>query len=266
MAATINDKFSKISSGARPTTTVVESVRSVSGTTLSCADLTGWDTDAVVHFVTYKKDGQGNVIAGSQIDAKGIVSGNTITSFTVTGGTDIGNAVGDIVQVTPTARWAKDLADGLLVGHNQDGSHKAEVVTTLKTAILGVVYPVGSIYINATSATNPATLLGFGTWVAFGAGRVPVGFDATQTEFNTNEKTGGAKTHTLTASEMPAHTHTIGSNVWSQDAGYGQVTIGSTSGANRANIVSGVSSSAGSGAAHNNLQPYITVRMWKRTA
>jgi hypothetical protein len=41
-----------------------------------------------------------------------------------------------------------------------------------------LLFPVGSIYTNATNATNPGTLLGFGTWTAFGAGRVAVGFDA----------------------------------------------------------------------------------------
>ena len=52
-------------------------------------------------------------------------------------------------------------------------------------ATLANIYPVGSIYMNASDSTNPATLLGFGTWVAFGAGRVPVGIDAGQTEFDT---------------------------------------------------------------------------------
>ena len=65
---------------------------------------------------------------------------------------------------------------------------------------LSDVYPVGSIYINAAVATKPGTLLGFGTWAAFGAGRVMVGIDAAQTEFDTLEETGGAKTHTLTTS------------------------------------------------------------------
>lgn len=78
---------------------------------------------------------------------------------------------------------------------------------TVNTAvILAAVYPIGSIYVSALS-TNPATLFGFGTWSAFGAGRMPVGFDATQTEFDTGLETGGAKTHTLITAEMPVHTH-----------------------------------------------------------
>jgi hypothetical protein len=73
---------------------------------------------------------------------------------------------------------------------------------------LSVLYPVGSVYINAAVSTNPGTLLGFGTWAAFGAGRVLVGLDAGDVDFDTVEETGGAKTHTLTVDEMPSHTHT----------------------------------------------------------
>jgi hypothetical protein len=70
---------------------------------------------------------------------------------------------------------------------------------------LSSVYPVGSVYINASVSTNPGTLLGFGTWAAFGAGRVMVGLDAGQAEFNTLGQTGGTKTHTLTVNEIPSH-------------------------------------------------------------
>jgi microcystin-dependent protein len=69
-------------------------------------------------------------------------------------------------------------------------------------------FPVGSVFIGVVS-TNPATLLGYGTWSAFGAGRVLVGFDAAQAEFDVVEEVGGAKTHALVASEMPGHTHAI---------------------------------------------------------
>ena len=77
---------------------------------------------------------------------------------------------------------------------------------------LEALYPVGSIYMNAVSDTNPATLLGFGTWAAFGAGRVPVGVDTTDEDFDEGGLTGGAKTHTLTTSEMPTHSHSGSSN------------------------------------------------------
>ena len=73
----------------------------------------------------------------------------------------------------------------------------------------GQIYPVGSIYINATSNTNPGTLLGIGTWVALGAGKVLVGYDASDSDFNSAMETGGSKTHTLATTNMPSHTHSV---------------------------------------------------------
>jgi microcystin-dependent protein len=87
---------------------------------------------------------------------------------------------------------------------------------TLEEALEGV-YPVGCIYTSVVS-TNPATVFGIGTWEAFGAGRVLVGLDSGQTEFDTAEETGGAKTHTLTSAEMPAHTHTQDAHTHTQNA------------------------------------------------
>jgi microcystin-dependent protein len=138
------------------------------------------------------------------------------------------------------------------------------------STILQAVYPVGSIYTNATNSTNPGTLLGFGTWAAFGAGRVPVGIDSGQTEFDTAEETGGAKTHTLSEAEIPSHYHLSG---YGRDATprYGTTTgLSSVRIDNDGNAFNSTSSahtsSVGSGNAHNNLQPYIVVYMWKRTA
>ena len=128
-------------------------------------------------------------------------------------------------------------------------------------------YPVGSIY-TSISSTNPATLLGVGTWVAFGAGRTLVGFDSTQTEFDTVEETGGSKTHTLTESELPAHTHNTLSSYQNnvEVIGSSTVTITEADRSGENGDVDLVTSSTGSNSAHNNLQPYITVYFWKRTA
>ena len=135
---------------------------------------------------------------------------------------------------------------------------------------LADVYPVGSIYINAAVATNPGTLLGFGTWVAFGAGRVMVGIDASQTEFDTLGEESGSKTHQLTEAELPSHFHLSG---YGADATPRHGTTGSLSSVridNDGNAFNSTSaahtSSVGSGTAHNNLQPYIVVYMWRRTA
>ena len=153
----------------------------------------------------------------------------------------------------------------------------------LATDALESAYPVGSIYMNATVATNPGTLLGFGTWVAFGAGRVLVGLDASDTDFDAAEETGGAKTVTLSQAQMN-HNH-----IWTTTGGSGaDLSIALTSNGNRNNTFDGngdsrelTSDGALSGTnhtdnnreldstsvtAHDNLQPYIVVYMWKRTA
>ena len=74
------------------------------------------------------------------------------------------------------------------------GTTTTQIATTafVQTA-LRQSYPVGSVYINAASGTNPSSLLGFGTWEAFGAGQVMVGLDSTDTEFDTVLETGGEK-------------------------------------------------------------------------
>lgn len=130
-----------------------------------------------------------------------------------------------------------------------------EILRDFMRTISVQAFPVGSIFISVV-ATNPATTLGYGTWTAFGAGRTLVGFDSGQTEFDTVEETGGAKTHTLTIAEMPAHTHDA--NNFGGASGAWGVTAGASYGT--------VSGSTGGGGSHNNLQPYIVTYFWKRTA
>ena len=125
------------------------------------------------------------------------------------------------------------------------------------------IYPVGSIYINAAVTTNPATLLGFGTWVAFGAGKVIVGFDASDNDFDSLQETGGSKTHTLSTAELPSHTHPFSLDSSQNGGGTAQHSLildGSSS------PQSFATSAAGGGGAHNNVQPYIVAYMWRRTA
>ena len=125
------------------------------------------------------------------------------------------------------------------------------------------IYPVGSIYINAAVTTNPATLLGFGTWVAFGTGRMMVGYDASDTDFDALQETGGAKTHTLTTSELPSHTHNNPAGI-SPAPNANDLDI---TGGNGATVASNVVTDAtGGGSAHNNMPPYIVAYMWRRTA
>ena len=145
-----------------------------------------------------------------------------------------------------------------------------DVVDAIKSSL----YPVGSIYTNATSSTNPGTLLGFGTWTAFGAGRFMVGLDAGDTSFDTVEETGGSKnaivvSHTHTATDA-GHTHT---GVAKVQTTFGYAGGGSVYGAvfqsNQTSDSSTASisvSTEGSSGTNANLPPYIVVYMWKRTA
>ena len=143
---------------------------------------------------------------------------------------------------------------------------EASLVANITQTILNKTYPVGSIYMSATlsTPTQVASVIG-GTWVAWGAGRVPVGVDASQTEFDTVEETGGEKTHTLTIDEMPSHHHnreyvdTTGGG-----AGYGKRNGFYYNGGWWGNSDS--TTNTGGDQSHNNLQPYITCYMYKRTA
>ena len=124
-------------------------------------------------------------------------------------------------------------------------------------------YPVGALFFT-TVATNPGTLYG-GTWAAWGGGRTPVGVNAADTDFNAVEKTGGEKTHTLTVDEMPSHTHELFMRNGSVVNDYYGDPQGGT-GADATYRQSAYIDYTGGGQAHNNLQPYITCYIWKRTA
>lgn len=132
-------------------------------------------------------------------------------------------------------------------------------VTDLTKQLFLLMHRVGDI-IFSTSDENPSTIYG-GTWVAWGKGQVPVGVDTSDSDFNTVEKTGGEKEHTLTVDEMPSHKH---------DFGQGFATTSNLSGAYGYYMIAGtqtdVIKNTGGNQPHNNLQPYITCYMWKRTA
>lgn len=116
------------------------------------------------------------------------------------------------------------------------------------------------------------------TWVAWGSGRVPVGVNASDTNFSTVEKTGGESAHKLTVSEMPKHLHNLvedNSNVGTSKniadpfnvsgSGWTFGNGGSAQLYTTGNMTLSIDYSGGD-SSHNNLQPYITCYMWKRTA
>lgn len=170
-----------------------------------------------------------------------------------------------------------------------DDAVTTAVSTALSSIGLSVLYPVGSLYFNASDGTNPATLLGFGTWVSFGAGRVPIGvgtFQDSRGEVRTFAAgdEGGAYQHLLVEAEMPDHTHTgstdtAGSHTHSVSVFTGEATGGDVpwvnhNTSNSSVITSGAGDhthsltidSTGGDTPHNNMQPYIAVYIWLRTA
>lgn len=201
---------------------------------------------------------------------------------------------------------AIDNVSGTLTLHTRDGQAISAGTVGSTTEAVDRAYPVGSIYMS-TVPTNPAQLLGVGSWAAWGTGRVPVGVDTSQTEFDAVNKTGGNKTHTLQINEMPKHVHDGAPHTHSIDHDHSNLTttveyeddtaVGGTRKrvTDIANVTGGSGTAAslsfnlaafsgssggavfsastgltggnpdGSTTPHNNLQPYITCYMWRRT-
>jgi microcystin-dependent protein len=213
-------------------------------------------------------------------------------------------SVQEIVSTAAVVMDFKSGGKGVAIGKVSERDNTFEVAENWDVKVYGMLlkeyiqqfaktmYPVGSIYMS-TKSTNPSTYFG-GTWVAWGSGRVPVGINTSDSNFNTVEKTGGASTVALTTAQMPSHSHAKGSlatatagahthNIQNQKAAWGtnsgnrvliDATSGytavtnktTTSGGAHTHTISGSTAAAGSGSAHNNLQPYIVCYMWKRTA
>jgi microcystin-dependent protein len=174
------------------------------------------------------------------------------------------------------------------------GTNTQQIATTaFVTTGLQAAYPVGSIYMS-TVATNPATLFGFGTWVAYGTGRMPISADGSTYVAGA---TGGSATTTISSSNLPSHTHSfsattggmsantshqhyVGSNdstaeyggdagnrefVQNYNAGNGPATYTNYADISHTHDVSGTTGSTGSGTAATTISPYIAVYMWNRT-
>ena len=215
-------------------------------------------------------------------------------------------SVQEIVSTAAVVMDFKSGGKGVAIGKVSESDNTFEVAENWDVKVYGMLlkeyiqqfaktmYPVGSIYLSV-SPTNPSTYFG-GTWVAWGSGRVPVGINTSDSNFNTVEKTGGASAVPLTTSQMPSHTHTFtGSSTTTNSAGGHTHNIGcdtdggagssrytvhsaGTSGAQATSPTSsagahthsltpkGKNANTGGGGSHTNLQPYIVCYMWKRTA
>ena len=205
----------------------------------------------------------------------------------VSNGTDIVVAENYMVSATlPSATLSSPTMTGTPIAPTAaPGTNTTQVATTaFVTTGLQAAYPVGSIYLS-TVATNPNTLFGFGTWVAFGSGRMLISQNATYPAGTT----GGSATTTLITANLPSHSHSatttstdsghthgsaIGSGFISNGgpeslAGGPNLPFGrpSATASGNASITSTTTiGNTGSGTAVTTISPYIAVYMWNRTA
>ena len=245
------------------------------------------------------QDGRGQTIADTYIKN---ITGNNTNKLTITKGNDVEstliiNNVSNAVNATKAnqdgagqtinSTYIKSITyDGsnLVITKGNGSTSKIEVTNISK------IYPVGSIYMSVKS-TNPATLFGIGTWQALPAGRVLLAQGRADwgTTYNVNN-TGGEVNHTLTQNEMPVHNHSGSANTSgsththdltmqashgkSGNGGVPRFSDGDVWSANKTKTLSAAGShthnvsinNAGGGQPHNNMQPYLVVYMWKRTA
>lgn len=150
---------------------------------------------------------------------------------------------------------------------------------TLAVQIGQIIFPVGSIYSNTSDSTNPATLLGFGTWAAIGSGRTTISAGGSYTA----GATGGSAdaivvshthTSTFTGNALGSHSHTMGGGF--SPGGGGGIGGGDLNSSSAAASTSSVSagtpsgsvsvSTTGASGTGANLPPYLVVYMWQRTA
>jgi hypothetical protein len=138
------------------------------------------------------------------------------------------------------------------------------VTSSIQAQINALKIPIGGI-IELNVSTNPATLFGYGTWAAHGTGKVTVAIDTGDTNFDTLGETGGESTHLLTSAEsgLRAHTHSPSSGTF---IGTGGTTVATGAGIAIQSTSVAANTALDASSSHNNLQPYIVVYRWVRTA
>lgn len=228
--------------------------------------LTGGTLTGLLQATKGIRAAKGLPTAGNASQAGYAFGGDGDTGLYATGGTDAdGSAVVLLVDGVEAARFSGD-------GSLTIGGSNAPYHTGNKPSMLAVVYPIGSIYMNATDSTNPATLLGFGTWAGLGIGRMLIGAGS-YTDGRGESRTfglgtsGGEYSHLLTVDEIPAHDHAMpqGHIVPSGTTGPVYTSGDDTTRVPYATDIPNTSKTGG-GQAHNNMPPYLVVHMWRRTA
>ena len=211
---------------------VQQSFPSISGAvTLTHTQINGLDTRlTTVEGAYFRKNGSDTMTGSINMGNNPIIS-----LANPSANNDAANKLYVDNQITATKQWVRDL------------------------------YPVGTVYINQGNGTNPATLLGFGSWTKIARGRVLIGEGSGtdvlgDTQSFADGSTGGRYYHPLTVAEMPSHSHTYEAQNSNTIAG-----VRSADGVDIGTVATNTGSTGGSGA-HNNIQPYLVVNIWKRTA
>lgn len=220
---------------------------------------------------------------GSSTPTTGKVLRANGTGTSVWGAVDLTVDITGTLAVSNGGTGATTHTSGQYLKGAGTGAFTSQSLASLSQAVGDLLMPIGFIYTTVTS-TNPSTAIGFGTWTAFGAGKVLVGLDSGDTDFDTVEETGGAKTVA-----GASHTHDLSSN------GYAYITLGTTTGeeivmmrqtvptwththdidtaaagtgssTRSTGATLGGTTNSGTPSATSVVQPYIVVYMWKRTA
>ncbi len=132
-------------------------------TTLTVDSLADWPTDTAVHFTMFEIDANNTEVANTRTDWKAIkTSATTLGTLTLQAGTDREYPIGSKVICAPTAAWADDLVEGLLVSHDQDGTLKTDAVdvtAVIKDGIITNAKLVDSTITEAKTNTKPSEYL-----------------------------------------------------------------------------------------------------------
>ena len=171
---------------------------------------------------------------------------------------DIGVGIGKMHE-----RGALDVGGDMYVSGTLDSTTiNGRAIKQNGRTLLDMFYPVGAIFITTVN-TNPSSYMG-GSWVRFGNGQTLVGVNESDGDFNSAQKSGGSKSHTIDYSNFPARA-TIQKSWKGGTVSYAPWQGGSVS-AGKWIVSTPYDMGEPYGRAISNLQPYITVYMWRRTA
>jgi hypothetical protein len=279
--------------GLPMTTGVTGTLPTANGGTGSTSAATGTGGVVLANTPTLVTPLLGTPTSGTLTNCTGLpmttgVTGTLPVANGGTGSTSAATGTGGVVLSASPTLTGSPLAPTQTAGTNDTTIATTAFTTTALTNALQVVYPIGSIY-TSTDSTNPNTLFGFGTWVAFGAGRVMIGNGGGYSAGGTGGSADAvvvSHSHTASSSSSssssvtdPGHTHTI-TNTSSGENGDGRVVVGNDTPQSNYTVptaTTGISVStstststtvntAGVSGTNANLQPYVVVYMWNRTA